>query len=310
MEVDSVKNIFVDGQHGTTGLEIKRYIAKHPMLALVEIDYEERRDLNKRKTLINASDAVVLCLPEEASIEALSLLESQKVVVIDTSTAHRTDSEWTYGLPEMNANQRELISKSFRISNPGCHASAALLGLFPLQSKALLNKAMPLTMISHTGYTGGGKEMIKMYKNTKKPISAQHYALGQVHKHIPEIMKFGALTIRPTFLPILCNYPRGILLSMPFHQSNFTQKISLMEIYNEYVDYYKKSIFAVVHEPNTTPKYLHGETLETNQFEIFINGTDENFQIAVKIDNLGKGASGAVIQSLNLRFGFPEEMGL
>ncbi|GAU77570.1 N-acetyl-gamma-glutamyl-phosphate reductase [Fusibacter sp. 3D3] len=305
-----MKNIFVDGQHGTTGLEIKRYIAKHPSLSLVEIAYEERHDINKRKTLMNASDAVVLCLPEEASVEALSLLESQKVVVIDTSTAFRTHPDWTYGLPELNAVQRALISKSFRIANPGCHASAALLALLPLQSKALLKQDMPLTLISHTGYTGGGKEMIKMYKNTKKPISAQHYALGQMHKHIPEIMKYAALTIKPTFLPILCNYPRGILLSVPLHQCNLTNGMSLMEIYNLYVSYYKSSPFAVIHEPNSTSNYLHGETSETNQFEIFFSGTDENFQIAVKIDNLGKGASGAVIQSLNLRFGFPEEMGL
>ena len=305
-----MKNIFVDGQHGTTGLEIKRYIMKHPQLNLVEIAYEERHDLNKRKTLMNASDAVVLCLPEDASEEAIGLLESQKVIVIDTSTAHRTNAEWTYGLPEMSAQQKKRISQSQRIANPGCHATAALLALLPLQSKMILKQEMPLTLISHTGYTGGGKSMIQMYKNTKKMACAQHYALGQTHKHIPEIMKFGSLVLKPTFLPIVCNYPRGILLSIPFHKNHFTKEISLEAIYNLYVTYFEDSPFAVIHKPNSTEKYLHGETSETNQFDIFINGTDENFQIAVKLDNLGKGASGAVIQSLNIRFGFLENMGL
>ncbi len=305
-----MKNIFVDGQHGTTGLEIKRYIDKHPSFVLVEIAYDERHDVHKRKTLMNASDAVVLCLPEEASVEALTLLESQKVVVVDTSTAHRVNSEWTYGLPELSVAQKNLIAQSNRIANPGCHATAALLGLLPIQEKELLNKDIALSLISHTGYTGGGKEMIKMYKNTKKPVAAQHYALGQTHKHIPEIMKFSRLALRPTFLPIVCSYPRGILLSIPFHKSNFETPIQLKDLYDIYKEYYKNSVFAKIHEPNSTEKYLHGETSESNRFEIFFNGTEENFQISVKLDNLGKGASGAVIQSLNLRFGFPEKMGL
>lgn len=305
-----MKNIFVDGQHGTTGLEIKRYIEKHPSFVLVEIAYDERHDVHKRKTLMNASDAVVLCLPEDASVEALTLLESQKVVVVDTSTAHRTNEAWTYGLPELSIDQKKKISHSNRIANPGCHATAALLGLLPLQQNELLKKETSLNLISHTGYSGGGKEMIKMYKNTKKPIAAQHYALGQMHKHIPEIMKFGDLTLTPTFLPIVCNYPRGILLSIPFHKSNFKDSVSLKKLYDLYKGHYSESVFAKIHAPNSSDKYLHGETSESNRFEVFINGTDENFQIAVRLDNLGKGASGAVIQSLNLRFGFPEKMGL
>lgn len=305
-----MKNIYVDGQHGTTGLEIKKLIGKHPEFELVEIPYEERHDIGKRKTLINAADAVVLCLPEKASQEAIDLIESPKIVVVDTSTAFRTNPEWVYGLPELSVDQKTAICSAKRVANPGCHASAVLLGILPLQKIGALDASIPLSFTSHTGYSGGGKEMISMYKNSKKMPSAQFYALEQQHKHIPEIVLHGKLAMRPTFMPIVCNYPRGIIMSFPIHKSQLKSPMSLEGISELYKQYYRQSPFSVVHEPNDTGGKLHGETTGGNQFDIYFTGTEENLVISVKLDNLGKGASGSVIQNLNLIFDLPERMGL
>jgi len=303
--------IYVDGQHGTTGIEIINYIKGHPKLDLIEIPFEDRRNLDLRLECIAQSDITILCLPEEASREIVQVIDAKKIEVklIDTSTAFRTNQAWTYGLPELSRQQKEEIRHSKRIANPGCHASAAILLAHPLLKAGIMPYDAPLKIFSLTGYSGGGKNKIIEYENSETILSPKSYALHQNHKHVPEIMKFLDLKTRPVFMPVLGHYERGILLSLPVHQIELLKNVTATDLKEVYQKEYASSPFFRLSEIRDEAEFSSA-SLFKNTFEISVNGDDELFHLMIKIDNLGKGASGAAIQSINLICGYDEKEGL
>jgi len=303
-----MKYVYVDGQHGTTGLEIKKMIEKHPYLKLLELEYHLRHDASKRKTLLNQCDIAILCLPDEGSREAVTFIDNPDVVVIDTSTAHRTNEAWCYGLPELSAAQEQAIKEAKRIANPGCHATAAILLLKPLLEAGVISKDTSLKMTSITGYSGGGKQMIAEFEGGET-LPPRYYAMGLSHKHIPEMVHILALTKKPIFMPVVGAYKRGIVLTIPFEKSEFSKDVSFESLISCYQAYYKNSQFAYIHpEPLSV---LETETIDYgNRFEINVSGNDEQFLLTIKLDNLGKGAGGAAIQSINVINGWEPDLGI
>jgi N-acetyl-gamma-glutamyl-phosphate reductase len=303
-----MKLVYVDGQHGTTGLEIKKMIEKHPHLRLLELEYALRHDASKRKALLNQCDIAILCLPDDGSREAVTFIENPNVVVIDTSTAHRTNEDWCYGLPEFSSEQSQAIKTAKRIANPGCHATAAILLLKPLLEAGLISNETPLKMTSITGYSGGGKQMIADFE-AGETLPPRYYAMGLSHKHIPEMMHMLALKRKPIFLPVVGAYKRGIALTLPLEKIEFLKPVDVDTLIACFQDYYKESEFAYVH-----PEPLELLTTETkdfgNRFEINVSGNEAQFLLTIKLDNLGKGAGGAAIQSINLINGWDLNLGI
>ncbi|MBS7526479.1 N-acetyl-gamma-glutamyl-phosphate reductase [Fusibacter paucivorans] len=303
-----IKRVYVDGQHGTTGLEIQKYIERHPHLTLVEMPYEQRHDPSVRKKMLNDCDIAILCLPDVGSREAVSMIENNQVVVIDTSTAYRTDDAWCYGLQELSAVQAEVLKTSKRIANPGCHATAAILLIKPLIEAGVLDSESVLKLYSITGYSGGGKSMINEFEsgNTLPP---RHYAMTLNHKHIPEMMKHLGLKRKPMFMPVVGAYKRGIVLSMPLEGEELKKKADREALLAIYQAYYKNCEFAKIGLNDTG--VLNAETIDFgNRFEIDVHGNETQFLFTIKLDNLGKGASGAAIQTLNFMYGWPLKMGI
>ena len=254
-----MKFVYVDGQHGTTGLEIKKMIEKHPHLTLLELEYHLRHDISKRKALLNQCDIAILCLPDEGSREAVTLIDNTNVVVIDTSTAHRINEAWCYGLPELSNEQEQAIKNAKRIANPGCHATAAILLLKPLLEAGFISKETPLKMTSITGYSGGGKKMISDFE-AGETLPPRYYAMGLSHKHIPEMMHTLSLAHKPIFLPVVGAYKRGIALTIPLEKTEFSKEVNFESLMTCYQKYYENSEFAYVHPQPLD--YLMTETID------------------------------------------------
>lgn len=311
-------NVYVDGQYGTTGLKIQEYLSKHENVELLTIDYEKRRDLQTRKKYMNEADSVFLCLPDQAAREAVKLVENNKTKIIDASTAHRTNDDWAYGIPELDPQQREKIRNSKRVSVPGCHATASILALAPLVNKGIVPSDYPVSIFSVTGYSGGGKDTIARYETSNRKTYLEiprHYALNLNHKHLPEIMKYTGLKDKPVFTPVICNYYKGLAVSIPLFPKYLTGNKSPEVIRDFLEDYYSEERFVkVINSDNE--RLLEDGTFDitgcndTNRADIFVFGSSERIQLMARLDNLGKGASGAAIQCMNLMLNIPEETGL
>lgn len=311
--------VFVDGQEGTTGLQINEYLAKRSDIELLKIDADKRKDLAERKRLINASDVTFLCLPDDAAKESVTLVDNPNTCIIDASTAHRVNPAWTFGLPELAKDQRAKIKASKRIANPGCHASAFILALKPLVAAGLLPVDTQIAANSITGYSGGGKKMIADYEaasasptQLKAPRS---YALGLAHKHLPEMCAYSGLTVEPIFQPIVGPFYKGLAVTAYLHPKQFTRKATPADVQKILADYYAGEAFIRVApvdlEANTDGGFFDVEANNgTNRVDLFVFGNDERMLVVGRLDNLGKGASGAAVQAMNVHLGVEESMGL
>lgn len=300
--------IFIDGAAGTTGLRIHERLAKRKDLTILKIKEELRKDNEERARLINSSDITFLCLPDVASREAVSLVTNPSVKIIDASTAHRTI--WDYGLPELSKKHYEDIKESNRVSVPGCHASCFIALVYPLLVKNFISNDFPLTCMSITGYSGGGNKMIDKYEGKREdslnaPIM---YALAQKHKHIKEIMHHCKLKIQPVFNPIVAPYYNGMLTTISFHGSVIGK--TLKEVYeclnNHYDNQPLIKVLDIDNEINMSANILKNRDI----MEIIITGSNDCINITSRIDNLGKGASGAAIQCMNIMLGINQTEGL
>lgn len=307
--------VFVDGQEGTTGLQINEYLAKRSDITLLKIDSDKRKDLAERKRLINASDITFLCLPDDAAKESVSLVDNPKTCIIDASTAHRVNPDWVFGLPELCRGQREKIRNSKRIANPGCHATGFILALRPLVDAGLLPATTPMAVSSITGYSGGGKKMIEHYESPARIEAPRPYALGLTHKHLPEMCAYTGLTVAPTFQPIVGPFYKGMAVTSYLHPQQFTRPASPEDVRQILADHYANEPFVRVMpidlEANTDGGFFNAEACnDTNRVDLFVFGNAERMLLIARLDNLGKGASGAAVQAMNVHLGVEESLGL
>ena len=307
--------VFVDGQEGTTGLQINEYLARRADIEVLKIDAEKRKDLNERKRLINASDVTFLCLPDDAAKESVTLVDNPNTCIIDASTAHRVNPAWTFGLPELEREQRARIRASKRIANPGCHATAFILALKPLVASGLLPADTQIAANSITGYSGGGKKMIEHYQSPQRIDAPRPYALGLAHKHLPEMRAYSGLSVAPIFQPIVGPFYKGLAVTAYLHPSQFARKATPADVQKILADYYSGETFIRVApvdlEANTDGGFFNVEANnDTNRVDLFVFGNDERLLVVGRLDNLGKGASGAAVQSMNVHLGVEETLGL
>lgn len=307
--------IFVDGQEGTTGLQINEYLAKRADVTLLKIDADKRKDLAERKRLINESDITFLCLPDEAAKESVSLVDNPNTCIIDASTAHRVNPDWVFGLPELAKDQRAKIRAGKRIANPGCHASAFILALKPLVAAGLLPADTQIAANSITGYSGGGKKMIEDYQSPARIDAPRPYALGLAHKHLPEMCAYTGLTVAPIFQPIVGPFYKGLTVTAYLHPQQFTRQATPADVQKLLADYYAGEPFIRVApvdlDANTEGGCFNVEANnDTNRVDLFVFGNDERMVVMARLDNLGKGASGAAVQAMNVHLGVEESLGL
>ena len=309
--------IFIDGSEGTTGLRIYERFEDRDDIELLKIDSELRKDPAERKRLINASDITFLCLPDAAARESVSLVENEHVCIIDTSTAHRTESGWAYGFPELSKAHREAIQKGNRIAVPGCHASGFIGVVYPLIAGGILPKDYPVSAFSLTGYSGGGKKMIAEYESEGRHTdidAPREYGLTQQHKHLKEMKAVTGLERLPLFSPIVADYYSGMVVSVPLYTEFLAKCKTPDESRAFFADYYKGEKFIRVDE--TAGAELYGGMLAGNSLsgwdgmKIYVTGNEERIVVSAQFDNLGKGASGAAIQCLNIMLGCDEAKGL
>jgi len=295
-----MKKVFVDGQEGTTGLQIREKLLTRKDIELLEIEPELRKDTKRRADLLNAADIAFLCLPDDAAKESVTLVQNPNTVVIDTSTAHRTNDAWAYGLPELSPSHKEAVQKSKRIANPGCHATGFLLSVYPLVKGGIIKADENLSCYSVTGYSGGGKKMIAEYKEKFDP-SVKPYALGLCHKHLPEMQKTAGLKNPPLFNPILGPYYQGMAVTVSLFPNMLNGINSFDELRDFFTNYYKGYEYISVVPAGESPSILDPTICNnTNNAKIFVFGREEHGQITVVLDNLGKGASGAAIQNMDV----------
>jgi N-acetyl-gamma-glutamyl-phosphate reductase len=313
-----MKTVYVDGQHGTTGLEIINRLEARNDVELIRIPHEKRREASERKKLLNEADLVFLCLPDEAVRDSVSLIKNPKTKIIDASTAHRTAEDWVYGLPEISG-QREKIFKSRRISNPGCYATGFILMFRPLIEGKAVSPSYPVVIYSITGYSGGGKGMISEFENVDpenlQEIICRPKNLQMGHKHLPEMQKLALIEKPPHFLPIVGRFYKGMLVFLPVFTENCPKGICGKRIHQILTDYYADEQFVNVMDLNNDEKLNEGFLSplgcnDTNRVEIFVYENKEQTLIVARLDNLGKGASGAAVQNMNILFGFKESLGL
>ena len=306
--------VYIDGQAGTTGLQIYERIGMREDLTLLRIDEDKRHDLSERKKFLNMSDIVFLCLPDAGAIEAVSLIENPDVRVIDASTAHRTSDEWTYGFPELSREQRAAIAASRRVANPGCHATGLISSVAPLIRMGILPKDYPVTCYSLTGYSGGGKKMIAQYEaeGREEKLSAPGiYGLTLKHKHIPEMQKVTGLACPPVFMPVVDDYYKGMATSIMLQNRLLNGQPTAEEICRILSEYYADEHFVTVmpYDPKQGTIYAN-ELSGTNHLQLVVCGYEEQTTVTALFDNLGKGASGAAVQNMNIMLGLPETTGL
>lgn len=310
--------VFIDGKEGTTGIEIFERLRRHPFVSIVEIDEDKRKDSIERKKLINSSDVTFLCLPDAAAVEAVALIDNEKTIVIDASTAHRINKKWAYGFPELSFAHRENIKSSTRIANPGCYASGFISLVYPLIKMKIMQNDYPCICHAVSGYSGGGKKLIAEYQNPQRALEycgLRQYALDQTHKHQPEMKAIAGLTHLPIFNPSVGDFYSGMAVSVPIHSRLLHQKMNAQKLHEQLAEYYSGQVFVkvmpfmgdgVIQKGFLPSNHLAG----TNDLEIYVFGNDERILLAACLDNLGKGASGAAVQSMNIALGLNETTGL
>jgi len=311
--------VFIDGEAGTTGLQINARLKDRRDIALVSIDPARRKDPAARAELLNGADLVILCLPDDAAREAVSLITNPAVKVIDASTAHRTAPNWVFGFPESEPGQRAAIAAATRVSNPGCWSTGAIALLRPLVREGLLPADWPISIHGVSGYSGGGKAMIAEFENKDDPTYTQVpyrlYATSLEHKHVPEITARVGLTRRPIFSPAVGRYLKGMIVEVPLALEALPGAPSLAQVHEALADAYAGQRFVEVASSAEAAviKTLDPEGLNgTNQMRLHVFGNPAHGQarLVALLDNLGKGASGAAVQNMNLMLGLPEEAGL
>jgi N-acetyl-gamma-glutamyl-phosphate reductase len=308
---------FVDGQEGTTGLRIHEYLAQRDDIEVLRINADKRKDAAERARLLNAADVAFLCLPDDAAREAAALVTNPKTCLIDASTAHRTAPGWTFGLPELAPSQRALIRGSKRIANPGCHASAFILLLRPLVDAGLVPATAPVTATSITGYSGGGKKMIEQYEagGDARLDSPRPYGLNLSHKHVPEMTAHTGLAVRPIFMPVVGNFYKGLSVSVPLHLTQLKGGTSAEGVQAAFEQRYAGERFIRVMPLRDAATLADGyfdvqACNDTNRVDIFVFANDTQMVLMARLDNLGKGASGAAVQAMNVHLGLDEGRGL
>ena len=303
----NMAKIFIDGSAGTTGLRIRERLCDRRDIELMILPEELRKDPAARREMLNSSDISFLCLPDAAAVEAVSLIENPDTVVIDTSTAHRTADGWVYGMPELTG-LRDRLKTAARIANPGCHASGFIALVRPLVESGIIKREQALSCFSLTGYSGGGKKMIAEYEaEDRDPLleAPRIYALSQVHKHLPEMKKLCGLTKEPVFSPIVASYYSGMEVSVPLEAFS----CRLDDIKTVYRDYYKTGL--IRYDDSCEGGFISASAFSgRDDMVVAAFGSDERITLISRFDNLGKGASGAAIQNMNIRLGLDEATGL
>ena len=309
--------VFVDGQEGTTGLRIHEYLAQRADIEVLRIAPELRKDGAERARLLNAADVAFLCLPDAAAKEAVALVTNPNTCLIDASTAHRIEPGWAFGLPELAPGQRERLRTGKRIANPGCHASAFILLLRPLVDAGLVAPELAVSATSITGYSGGGKKMIEQYQagDDARLESPRPYALGLTHKHIPEMMAHTGLRTKPLFMPVVGNFYKGLAVTVPLHLNQLAAGASVQRIHDALSRHYEGEAFVRVMPLNDAATLEDGffdiqACNDTNRVDLFVFAQGEQALLMARLDNLGKGASGAAVQAMNLHLGVEEGLGL
>jgi N-acetyl-gamma-glutamyl-phosphate reductase len=309
--------VFVDGQEGTTGLRIHEVLSARADVELLQIAPDRRKDSAERARLLNAADVAFLCLPDAAARESAALVTNPHTCVIDASTAHRTDPGWTFGLPELAPTQRAAIRAATRIANPGCHASAFILLLRPLVDAGVVPRGAPVSATSITGYSGGGKKMIAQYEadgdaHLKSP---RPYALALAHKHLPEMVAHTGLAAKPIFVPVVADFYKGLAVMVPLHLRQLAAGTTGPVLQRVFEDRYGGERFIRV-LPMSDPATLEEGYFDvqacndTNRVDIGVLTADDRAVLVARLDNLGKGASGAAVQAMNVHIGVDEGLGL
>lgn len=309
--------VFVDGQEGTTGLRIHEVLSKRDDVELLRIDPDRRKDPAERSRLLNEAEIAFLCLPDTAAREAVLLLNNPDTCLIDASTAHRTDPSWVFGLPELAPGQRDKLRRSKRIANPGCHATAFILLMRPLVDAGIVPAGLPVSATSITGYSGGGKKMIQQYEagGDDRLRSPRPYALKLSHKHLPEMMKHTGLAQPPIFLPIVSSFYKGLAVTVPLHFSELAPGTTGQTLQAALEKRYAGERFIRVMPLSDAATLEEGyfdvqACNDTNRVDIFVFASDTQAVLMARLDNLGKGASGAAVQCMNVHLGLDEGLGL
>ena len=305
--------VYIDGKEGTTGLQIYERLGNRDDIELLLIDEDKRKDTEERRKFLNAADLVFLCLPDAAAIEAVSLIDNPNTRVIDASTAHRTNPDWDYGFPELSPEHLENIKKSKRVANPGCHATGFIACVYPLVAMGILPADALLSSFSLTGYSGGGKKMIAQYESADKEadlFAPCPYGMGQGHKHLPEMQAVCGLAHKPVFSPIVDDYYKGMATTVPLHMSQLKGVSTVAEVREKLQAYYAGQKMVTVSAAADTAKIYGNAKAGQDTLEIIVAGNDEQFTVTALFDNLGKGASGAAVQNMNIMLGFEADKGL
>jgi len=314
------KKIFIDGQEGTTGLEIRERLSRRRDVEILEIPASERKDVEAKRAFMAEADLVILCLPDAAAVESAALAEGTKAKLIDASTAHRIATDWVYGLPELSREQRDRIRAATRVSNPGCYPTGFLLAVRPLVDEGILPRNYPVTVHALSGYSGGGKKLIAAFAEHEHTgespgWTVRPYALGLTHKHVPEMKVHAGLAAAPIFCPAVGNYYKGMLVSVPLYVSSLAKRVTPEDVHALLGRRYAKEPFVRVMplggEGQLENGYLTSvKTNGTNLVELFVFGNTEQILLVARLDNLGKGAAGSAVQNMNLMLGLDETLGL
>jgi N-acetyl-gamma-glutamyl-phosphate reductase len=318
--------VFVDGQEGTTGLRIHEYLAARSDIEVLKIAADKRKDNAERARLLNAADVAFLCLPDAAAREAAALVTNPATCIIDASTAHRVAPGWVFGIPELAPGQREALRKAKRIANPGCHSTAFIALLRPLVDAGIVARTMPVTATSITGYSGGGKKMIEEYQSSAAAFASgargnaqleapRPYGLKLGHKHVPEMMAYTGLTTKPVFMPIVGNFYKGLAVSVPLHLAQLKPGTDGTALVRTLEKHYEGERFIRVmplSDPTITePSFFDVQGAnDSNRIDLFVFADGQQAILIAREDNLGKGASGAAVQCMNLHLACDEGLGL
>jgi len=311
-------NIFIDGQYGTTGLQLEQRLRNRRDVNLISIDPDLRKNEEERGKVIRQADVVFLCLPDDAARQA-AVMASPETLVIDASTAHRTHPDWAYGLPEISAAHRARLASIKRIAVPGCHACGFISMIYPLIANKILDSSAQLHCTSLTGYSGGGLALINTHETDRirgdKLQAPRPYAMGLTHKHLPEMKAITGLAAPPVFMPVVGDIAQGMLVTVPLWLSQCTKPVTRLQIHQTLTAYYEGSAFIRV-MPLEWEDYADSGFIDptacngTNRMDIFVFGHDEQIILSARLDNLGKGASGAAVQCMNIACGLDEKLGL
>ena len=308
--------VFIDGKSGTTGLKIFERFSKRNDIDLLEIKEELRKDPIEKQKIMNEADIVFLCLPDDAAIESAKLVTNPNTIIIDTSTAHRTDPDWAYGFPELDKDLEAKINKSKRIAVPGCYASGFLSIVYPLVKLGVIDKYYQISANAISGYSGAGKKGIEQYtsSNDSELEAPRLYGMSQNHKHLKEMMIISGLAQKPLFNPYVCNFYSGMIVDIPLLVNNLNKKVTPKELHELFSKYYGDNKFVRVmpfNENGTESGFLSANHLSGKDYlEIYISGNDERINVVACLDNLGKGASGAAVEVMNMKIGKEKEFSL